>query len=336
VRNHLLFHSHIYIAVILLLLAGASPAISAEIEIAAPAIKESMKLSPKQEIAALTKKANAGDVRAQNQLGVMYAEGNGVAKDAAKAMLLFRKAVAHGHSDAQYNLGSMYDNGEGVAKDAIKAVEWYHKSATQGHSDAQFSLALAYANSKGVSKDAAVAVTWLQKSAAQGHSFAQYYLSLMYALGEGVAPDMVLAYAWSNLAANRGSQEAVENRAISESQLSKDELIEAQKLSSGWKKGQSIFRESTFASKVPAMDNPVLLLELLAGVVILVSTLSVVFKFLSRLRKILPTAFVLLGLSMIFGDGFAAVGACYVVFGIAVQWRFCPARISSCRTLQFW
>jgi tetratricopeptide (TPR) repeat protein len=335
VRNHLLFHSHIYIAVILLLLAGASPAISAEIEIAAPAIKESMKLSPKQEIAALTKKANAGDVRAQNQLGVMYAEGNGVAKDAAKAMQLFRKAVALGHSDAQYNLGSMYDNGEGVAKDVIKAVEWYQKSAAQGHSDAQFSLALAYAEGKGVPKDAAVAVTWLQKSAAQGHSFAQHYLSLMYALGEGVVLDMVLAHAWSNIAANSGMLEAVENRAILESQLSKVELIEAQKLSSRWKKGQSIFRESTFSSRVPAMDNPILLLELLAGIVILVSTLSMVFRLLSRLRKILPTAFVLMGLSMILGDGSAAVGTSYVVFGIVVQWRFYPVRIS-CRTLQFW
>jgi hypothetical protein len=319
VKKHLFFHQYVYIAGILLLLAGTSPAISLEMAESAPADKESVKFS-RQEIAALTEKANAGDVRAQNQLGVIYAEGNGVAKDSAKAVKLFQKAVARGHSDAQYNLATMYDRGEGVAKDGIKAVEWYQKSAAQGHSDAQFSLALAYANGKGVSKNAAVAVTWLQKSAAQGHSFAQYYLSLMYGLGEGVAPDMVLTYAWSNLAVNSGTQEAVENRDIAESQLSKAELAEAQNLSSMWKKGQSIFREGAFSHKTPTIDNPILLLELLAGMVILLLTLSVVFKLLSRLRNLLPTAFVLLGLSMIFGAASAGVGVCYIVAGIAAQW----------------
>ena len=295
-RKHLLFQSHIYRYSVgfLLLLAGSSPAISIEIAKSAPAVKESVKLSPKQEIAVLTKKARADDVRAQNQLGVMYAEGNGVTKDAEKAMQLFQKAVTFGHSDAQYNLASMYDNGEGVATDSVKAVEWYQKSAAQGHSDAQLCLALAYANGKGVSKDAAMAVSWLQKSAAQGHSFAQYYLSLMYALGEGVAPDMVLAYAWSNLALNGGTQEAVKNRDIAESQLSKEELAEAQSLSSVWEKGQSIFRKGAFSSKKPTIDNPILLFELLAGVVILISTLSVFLKLLFLPRKILPKAFSIL------------------------------------------
>jgi hypothetical protein len=157
----------------------------------------------------------------------------------------------------------------------------------------------------------------------------------MYGLGEGVAPDLVLTYAWSNLAVNSGTQEAIENRDIAESQLSKAELAEAQNLSSRWKKGQSIFREGAFSNKTPTIDNPILLLELLAGAVILVSTLSVLLKLLVLLRKILPTGFVLMGLTMILGDGSAAVGTSYVVFGIVVQWRFYPARIS-CRTLQFW
>ena len=46
------------------------------------------------------------------------------------------KAAEQGHAKAQTNLGWMYDNGEGVTKDAVKAVEWYQKAAEQGNADA--------------------------------------------------------------------------------------------------------------------------------------------------------------------------------------------------------
>ena len=46
------------------------------------------------------------------------------------------KAAAQGDAAAQYNLGVMYAEGEGVAKDTVKAVEWYKKAAAQGDKDA--------------------------------------------------------------------------------------------------------------------------------------------------------------------------------------------------------
>ena len=33
---------------------------------------------------------------------------------------------------AQFNLGVMYANGDGVPKDAAEAVKWYRKAADQG------------------------------------------------------------------------------------------------------------------------------------------------------------------------------------------------------------
>ena len=39
-----------------------------------------------------------------------------------------------------------YENGEGVRKDADKAVEWYRKAAAQGHASAQHSLGVCYTN----------------------------------------------------------------------------------------------------------------------------------------------------------------------------------------------
>ena len=54
----------------------------------------------------------------------MYDDGEGVPKDAAEAVKLWRKAADQGIAEAQYNLGFMYYNGVGVPKDAAEAYAW--------------------------------------------------------------------------------------------------------------------------------------------------------------------------------------------------------------------
>jgi TPR repeat protein len=66
--------------------------------------------------------AKQGDAGAQFSLGCMYANGNGVAKDEAKAAKWFRNAADQDHSGAQYNLGLIYQNGRGGAEDKAKAI----------------------------------------------------------------------------------------------------------------------------------------------------------------------------------------------------------------------
>ena len=92
--------------------------------------------------AALMRKAEAGDARSQFGLARMYYNGDGVAKDDAKAAEWYRKAAEQGNAFAQYKLGDMYDKGEGVAKDTAKAKEWWQKAADQGNDAAQESLKL--------------------------------------------------------------------------------------------------------------------------------------------------------------------------------------------------
>jgi hypothetical protein len=59
----------------------------------------------------------------------------------------------HGDVDAQNNLGRMYFNGEGVPKNAAKAAEWYQKAADQGNVDAKNNLLAMHAEDQGVSKN---------------------------------------------------------------------------------------------------------------------------------------------------------------------------------------
>jgi TPR repeat protein len=69
-------------------------------------------------------------------LGELYANGQGVAQDYAKAREWFEKAAAKGDTRAMRNLGELYANGQGVAQDYAKAREWLEKAAAKGDAGA--------------------------------------------------------------------------------------------------------------------------------------------------------------------------------------------------------
>jgi len=155
-----------------------------------------------------TQAAEQGDATAQNQLGVSYASGTGVAKDSKKAIVWYTRAAKQGHIAAQYNLGVCYAIGEGVRKDPKKAAEWFTRAARQGDAAAQSMLGMCYDNGQGVEKDTKKAVEWYTKAAQQGHAAAQDALGICYANGEGVEQDSKKAAEWYTRAAEQGLADA--------------------------------------------------------------------------------------------------------------------------------
>jgi TPR repeat protein len=85
------------------------------------------------------KSADNGDILALDQLGVLYANGQGVARNDQQAVELFRKAAEKGWFKSQFNLGFMYDQGRGVLKDPQMAYYWWSIAKT-GNSDAEKDL----------------------------------------------------------------------------------------------------------------------------------------------------------------------------------------------------
>ena len=105
--------------------------------------------------------AQSGDASAQYRLGVMFAEGKGVAPNDAEAALWFERAAEQGEPMAQYNLGASYVEGTGVRKDLVAAAKWFRRAADQGVSLAQLNLGLLYANGAGVAQDNVEALKWV-------------------------------------------------------------------------------------------------------------------------------------------------------------------------------
>jgi TPR repeat protein len=147
-----------------------------------------------------------GDAVAQRELGIAYADGLGVLKDAREATLWFRRAAEQGDATGQYRLADCYCRGVGVDRNDKEAATWCRKAAEQGQRQAQHLLGVLLHCGRGVVQDDKEAVAWFQKSAAQGCTIALYELGVCYEMGYGVEKDLSAAATWYTKAiANRES-----------------------------------------------------------------------------------------------------------------------------------
>lgn len=114
------------------------------------------------------KAAEQGLSEAQNNLGVMYKDGQGVAQDEGEAVRWFLLAARQGNVLAQSNLGWMYQSGRGVAQNFDSARYWYHEAALKGHAAAQNNLGRMLRDGLGTEADTDSARYWIEKAALQG------------------------------------------------------------------------------------------------------------------------------------------------------------------------
>jgi hypothetical protein len=104
--------------------------------------REKLKRSILKSNPLLREAAEQNDTGAQNNLGVSYRDGQGVAKDEVEAVKWFRKAAEQSLADAQYNLGIYYYYGVGVAKDYVEGYKWLLLAAAQGYGRAKEGMTL--------------------------------------------------------------------------------------------------------------------------------------------------------------------------------------------------
>lgn len=151
-------------------------------------------------VAALRYAAEGGEPLAQWKLGRMYAEGDGVARDDAKAYDYFSKIVDHFAEDepdprersmaanAFVSVGVYLRDGLSAARiepDLDRAVELFRYAATYfRNADAQYHLGRMYLDGQGVKKDMRQSVNWLELAARKGHPQAQAVLGRLMFNGE--------------------------------------------------------------------------------------------------------------------------------------------------------
>lgn len=84
--------------------------------------------------------ARSGNADAEELIGLMYALGLGVEKDAERAFEWYLRSAMKGHPGAQSGVGWYYELGLGMpAPDLTRAYMWYVLSAIGGDPDAAIS-----------------------------------------------------------------------------------------------------------------------------------------------------------------------------------------------------
>lgn len=155
-------------------------------------------------VKALRYAAEGGEPLAQWKLGRMYAEGDGVTRDDAKAYDYLSRLVEHFAEDepdprersmaanAFVSVGLYLRDGVAAAKiepDLDRAFELFRYAATYfGNADAQYHLARMYLDGVGVKKNLRQSVNWLELAARKGHPQAQAVLGRMMFTGEAGGP----------------------------------------------------------------------------------------------------------------------------------------------------
>lgn len=105
--------------------------------------------------------AGKGDPKACFELAGRYFEGDGVEKDAAKALALYEQAAKGGVGDASFRLGKIYHDGLGVEPSYAKAMDYYLAAAKAGVPEAQYNIGAMLASGRGVKRDYVEGLAWL-------------------------------------------------------------------------------------------------------------------------------------------------------------------------------
>jgi TPR repeat protein len=215
------------------------------------------------------KAALVGSVPAASALGAALLGGDGLSRDVAAALHWIKLAADAGDAKAQWNLGGMYVSGVGGLKQDIKqAFVWCHLSADQGFvpaqatlgvmyekmgkfdralqflyqaaqagdPEAQYNLAMMHRAGKGTLQNVESAFGYFCQAAEQGLPNAQARLALAYGAGEGVAVDPIQAHTWLLIAHSAGDALAQANLDFSTSQLNLLQIKEATRRAEKWLK----------------------------------------------------------------------------------------------------
>lgn len=151
-----------------------------------------------KQLSDLTGAAEAGDVRAENELGILYEK----VQDYSKALEWYQKAAAQNNPQAMGNLGRLYSLGLGVPKDESMGLAWMQKSADAGSAEAQNFVGLEYIKGQNYRQDYQKAFDYLNKAVNQNNASAQANLARMYIEGMFVAKNFLRAGELYGLALN--------------------------------------------------------------------------------------------------------------------------------------
>lgn len=123
---------------------------------------------------------------AQRSLGTLHEFGEGVDRDLAEALRLYKLAAEADDARGMTSLAFLYASGKGVHRNPVLARQWYQRAAEAGSARAMYNLAIMQMSLEGGPVDIPQATKWLTEAAKSGHAGAMRQLAVFYEEGRGL------------------------------------------------------------------------------------------------------------------------------------------------------
>ncbi|MEA1888615.1 MAG: protein kinase [Pseudomonadota bacterium] len=115
-------------------------------------------------------------------------------RNRTRAAFYYKKAAELGHIQAMNDIGVAYADGDGIRRNDKKAMEWLEKSADLGNSEAMYNLALGYHFS--ALKNPSKAMPWVTQAAEKEYRPAYMLIGWMTTTGAGTQASRISAIRW--------------------------------------------------------------------------------------------------------------------------------------------
>lgn len=150
----------------------------------------------------------AHDSRAMFVLGVLFLEGDVVAKHPHKGRYWLVQAAEAGNDAAMIQLAERLIDGAGLEADQQAGIQWFERAVSTGNTSAMIRLATRFIRGKGLSRDDAKGGSLLARAAEAGDEEAMRRLGIRLLKGDGVVTDANAGLAWLEKAMDAGDESA--------------------------------------------------------------------------------------------------------------------------------
>lgn len=157
--------------------------------------------------------SDRGDPFGMLSYGRNLVQGRGVAKNIATGTKLLNKSVELGHTYAMNELGSMYFYGRGVKRNPARGLRFWEAALSHEDIYAMRNIGIACLHGVGTKRDWMKALALFKKASDGGHPSAPTDIGAMYFNGNGVPKDLSTAAKWYVIGAERGDPWAASNLA---------------------------------------------------------------------------------------------------------------------------
>lgn len=154
-------------------------------------------------VGSLEREMAEGDRSAAFVLAMMYAKGDRVPQDEAKALALLEKLAAAGDAAGAARLAIWRADGRACRVDMEAAEVLAKRGAEGGEGEGMRHLAMCHLKGRGVPKDDAKALAFARGAAEAGDA-----LAMMFLAGRSAKNDPATAYLWYRMAEELAPQEA--------------------------------------------------------------------------------------------------------------------------------